>query len=116
MYLKDVLDFYELDENSKFHKKEQIKRLYKEVASVAYGNTMHLLDVIHDLKRAWDSILDTSIKNAFKKAKLMTLEKVVNEKIDLMAKILHSFESLNISIDNDELEKYIHVDNENNKM
>ena len=44
LYLKDVLDFYELDENLKAHKKEQAKRLRRGAANVAFGNPAHLLD------------------------------------------------------------------------
>lgn len=47
LYLKDVLDFYELDESSKSHIKEQARRLPRGSAGVVYGNMAHLLDVAH---------------------------------------------------------------------
>jgi hypothetical protein len=44
LYLKDVLDFYELDEEAKLRKKMQGQRLRRGAAGVAYGNPTHLLD------------------------------------------------------------------------
>jgi hypothetical protein len=44
LYLKDVLDFYELDEEAKLRKKMQGQRLRRSAAGVAYGNPTHLLD------------------------------------------------------------------------
>ena len=44
LYLKDILDFYELDENLKARKKEQAKRLPRGAAGVAYDNPAHMLD------------------------------------------------------------------------
>ena len=43
LYLKDVLDFYQL-EKLKARRKEQAKRLPRGAAGVAYGNPAHLLD------------------------------------------------------------------------
>ena len=44
LYLNDILDFYELDNKLKAHKKEQANRLPWGAAGVAYGNPVHLLD------------------------------------------------------------------------
>jgi hypothetical protein len=46
LYLKDVLDFYELDEEAKLRKKMQERRLQRGAAGVAYGNPAHLFDVM----------------------------------------------------------------------
>ncbi len=73
-YLKDVLDFYELDEEAKLRKKMQGRRLRRGAAGVAYGNPAHLFDAASCVKEAWQSVSPSSIKNAFIKAKIMTLE------------------------------------------
>ena len=52
LYFKDILDFYELDENLKTHKKEQAKRLFRGAAGVAYGNPDHMLDAAEYIKLA----------------------------------------------------------------
>ena len=44
LYLNDVLDFYELGNKLKAHKREQATRLPWGAASVAYGNPIHLVD------------------------------------------------------------------------
>jgi len=41
LYLKDVLDFYELDEEAKLQKKMQGRRLQCDATGVAYGNPAH---------------------------------------------------------------------------
>jgi len=74
LYLKDVLDFYELDEEAKLQKKMQGWRLWRSVVGVAYENPTHLLDAASYVKEAWQSMSLSSIKNAFIKAKIMTLE------------------------------------------
>jgi hypothetical protein len=52
LYLKDVLDFYELDEEAKLRKKMQGRRLRRSVVGVAYGNPAHLLDAVSYVKEA----------------------------------------------------------------
>ncbi len=73
-YLKDVFDFYELDEEAKLRKKMQGRRLWRGAAGVAYGNLAHLLDAASYVKEAWQSMSPSSIKNAFIKTKIMILE------------------------------------------
>jgi hypothetical protein len=74
LYLKDVLDFYEFDDEAKNRKKDQGRRLCQGVAGVLYGNPMHMLDAANYVKDAWDYVSQTSIKNAFVKVELMNLE------------------------------------------
>ena len=69
LYLKDVLDFFELDEEAKLRKKRQGRRLRRGVVGVAYGNAAHLLDAASYVKEAWQSVSPSSIKNAFIKGK-----------------------------------------------
>jgi hypothetical protein len=90
LYLKDVLDFSELDEEVKLRKKMQGRRLRRGAAGVAYGNPAHLLDAASYVKEAWQSVSPNSIKNAFIKAKIMTLEadqEAVNEIEDLVTEV-----------------------------
>jgi hypothetical protein len=60
----------------------------------------------------------TSIKNAFVKAELMNLEPELearNEVDDLCTKFSKAMESLNLSVDPSELEKFVHINDENNE-
>ncbi len=52
LYLKDVLDFYELDDEVKNRKKDQGRRLRRGAARVFYGNPTHLLDAVSYVKDA----------------------------------------------------------------
>jgi len=70
------------------------------------------------VKDAWDSISQTSIKNAFIKAKLMNLElelEVGNEVDDLCTEFSKAMESLNLSVDPSKLEEFVHINNEDNE-
>ncbi len=74
LYFKDVIDFYELDEEAKLRKKMPRRRLRRGAAGVAYENSAHLFDAVSYVKEAWQSVSPNSIKNAFIKVKIMTLE------------------------------------------
>jgi len=118
LYLKDVLDFYELDEEAKLRKKMQGQRLRRDAARIAYGNLAHLLDATNYVKEAWQSVSPNSIKNAFIKAKIMTLEadqETVNEIEDFVTKVTQAIAALNLSVGQDELEEFVHVDDENSE-
>jgi hypothetical protein len=52
LYLKDILDFYELDEQLKQRKRELGKRLRRGAAGVSYENPVHLLDAASYVKEA----------------------------------------------------------------
>jgi hypothetical protein len=70
------------------------------------------------VKEAWQSMSPSSIKNAFIKAKIMTLEanqEVVNEIEDLGTEVAQAFAALNLSVGQDELENFAHVNDENNE-
>ena len=113
LYLKDILDFYDLDENLKARKKEQAKILPRGTAGVAYCNPAHLLDAAQYIKLAWDAISDATIKNAFNKAELVTLNGGAHEEVDMMADLLSSFKTLNILIDENIPDEFVHVYDEN---
>ncbi len=68
LYLKDVLDFYELDDEAKNRKKDQGRRLRQGAIGVLYRNPTPLLNATSYVKDAWDFISQTFIKNAFIKA------------------------------------------------
>ncbi len=69
-------------------------------------------------KEAWQSVSPSSIKNAFIKAETMTLEadhEAMNEIEDLGTEVAQAIAALNLSVGQDELEEFVHVDNENNE-
>jgi adenine-specific DNA methylase len=118
LYLKDVLDFYELDEEAKLRKKMQGRRLRRDATGVTYRNPAHLLDAASYVKEAWQFVSPSSIKNAFIKAKIMTLDadqEAMNEIEDLGTEVAQAISTLNLSIGQDKLEEFVHVDNENNE-
>jgi hypothetical protein len=118
LYLKDVFDFYELDEEAKLQKKMQGRRLRRNAVGVAYINPVHLLDVASYVKEAWQSVSPSSIKNAFIKAKIMTLEadqEVVNKIEDLGTEVAQAIATLNLFVGQDKLEEFVHVDDDNSE-
>ncbi len=118
LYFKDVFDFYELDEEAKFRKKMQGRRLRHGAVGVAYGNPAHLLDAASYVKEAWQSVSPSSIKNAFIKAEIMTLEadqEAVNEIEDLVTEVAQAIAALNLFVGQDKLEEFVHVDDENSE-
>jgi len=93
-------------------------RLQRSVAGVAYGNPVHLFDATSYVKEAWQSVSPSFIKNAFIKAKIMTLEadqEAVNEIKDLGTEVAQTITTLNLSIGQDELEEFVHVNDENSE-
>jgi hypothetical protein len=118
LYLKDVLDFYELDEEAKLRKKMQGRRLRRGVVGITYRNPTHLLDAANYVKEAWQSMSPSFIKITFIKAKIMTLEtdqEAVIEIEDLGTKVAQAIAALNLSVGQDEFENFVHVDDENNE-
>jgi hypothetical protein len=118
LYLKNVLDFYEFDDEAKNQKKDQGRRLHRGAARVLYENPAHLLDAMSYAKDAWDFVSQTSIKNAFVKAKLMNLEPKLeadNKVDDLCIEFSKAMEFLNLSVDPSKVEEFVHIDDEDNK-
>ena len=74
-----------------------------------------MLDVAQYIKLAWNGISDATIKNAFNKAKLVTLKNGANEEVDMMADLLCSFKALNIPIDESTLDEFVHVYDKNSE-
>ena len=113
LYLKVVQGFCDLDEIVRIHKTEQGKRLPRGAAGVAYGKPAHLLDAAHYVKQAWEFISDTSKRNSFNKAQLLTpMAGGVDEEPDFIPELLLSFRALDIAIDKDELDEFMHIDDE----
>jgi hypothetical protein len=116
--LKDVLDCYEFNDEVKNRKKDQGQILHRGAVGVLYGNPAHLFDARSYVKDAWDSVSQTSIKNAFVKAELMNLEPELeagNEVDDLCTEFSKAMESLNMFVDPLELEEFVHIDDEDNE-
>jgi len=60
----------------------------------------------------------SSIKNAFIKAEIMTLEadqEAVNDIEDLVTEVAQAIAALNLSVGQDELEEFVHVNDENSE-
>jgi len=96
----------------------QGRRLRHGAVGVVYGNPAHLLDAVSYVKEAWQSVSPSSIKNAFIKAKIMTLEadqEAVNKIEDLVTEVAQAIAALNLSVGQDELEEFVHVDDENSE-
>jgi hypothetical protein len=77
-----------------------------------------LLDAASYVKEAWQSMSLSSIKNAFIKAKIITLEadqEAMNEIEDLVTEVAQAIAALNLSVGQDELEEFVHVDDENSE-
>jgi hypothetical protein len=119
LYLKDILNFYELDEQLKQRKRKLGKRLRRGATGVSYGNPTHLLDAASYVKEAWDFVLSSSIKNAFSKAELMNLEPKpgAESKNNIIAtELAQTIESVNLSTsEQSELEEFVHIDYESNE-
>jgi hypothetical protein len=118
LYFKDILDFYELDEQLKQRKRKLGKRLRQGAAGVSYENPTHLLDAPSYVKEAWDFVSSSSIKNAFSKAELMNLEPepgAESENNVIAIELAQTIESLNLSINQSELEEFVHIDDESNE-
>jgi hypothetical protein len=118
LYLKDILDFYELDEQLKQRKRELGKRLRRGAVGVSYENPAHLLDAASYVKQAWDSVSSSFIKNAFSKAKLMNLElepRAESKNNVIAIELAQTIESLNLSINQSKLEEFVHIDDKSNE-
>jgi hypothetical protein len=79
---------------------------------------MHLLDATSYVKEACDSVLSSSIKNAFSKAELMNLEpepRAESKNNVIATKLTQTIESLNLSINQSELEEFVHINDESNE-
>jgi hypothetical protein len=94
------------------------KRLQRGAAGVSYENPAHLLDAASYVKEVWDSVSSSSIINAFSKAELMNLEPkpgAESENNVIATELAQTIESLNLSINQLELEEFVHIDDESNE-
>ena len=74
-----------------------------------------MLNAAQYIKLAWDAISDATMKNAFNKAELVTLKGGTHEKIDMMTDLLGRFKALNIPVDENTLDEFVRVDDENSE-
>jgi hypothetical protein len=96
----------------------QGRKLRRSATKVAYENLAHMFNVASYVKEAWQSVSPSSIKNAFIKAEIMTLEvdqEAVNKIEGLGTKGAQAMATLNLSVGQDKLEEFVHVDNENSE-
>ena len=82
-----------------------------------YGNPAHLLDAAKYVQIAWDAVEPISIKHCFQKAKIMDFKEPVprddnsNDAFDL-SKLIQPIESIQEEITANDLEAFIHIDDE----
>ena len=62
MYLKDTIEFYELDPKAKQALMEQGKKQRRGSAGVSFGSSAHILDAARYIKNAWENISPITIK------------------------------------------------------
>jgi hypothetical protein len=77
-----------------------------------------MFDATNYVKDAWDSVSQTFKKNAFVKVELMNLQPKLeagNKVDDLCTEFSKAMESLNLSVNPSELEKFVHIDDEDNE-
>ncbi len=118
LYFKDIFDLYKLDEQLKQWKRELGKRLRRGATWVSCRNPAHLLDAASYVKEAWDSVSSSSIKNAFSKVELMNLELELGAESEnniIATELAQTIETLNLSINQSELEEFVHIDDESNE-
>ena len=115
LYLKEVLNYYEMDEGLKSIKAVQGKQLSRGAAGVAYGNAAHLLDAANFVKEAWDAISAETIANSFAKAEIMTLTPVPveNSESEWINEIISMFAKVSIEIDINDAINFERIDEEN---
>ena len=130
IYLKDVLEFNELDNVQKEHKRAQGQRLLRGAAGTTYGNPAYLLDAANYVKCVVDAITSTTISNAFKKAEIIKtlqneeeeqtqnenseddeeISEVDEEFNDMFADLIQDLASLNINVTEDEMNRFLNAD------
>jgi len=117
LYLKDVIDYNDLDQVQKEHKHAQAQRLPRGAAGAAFGNPAHLLDAANYVQHAWNDVTSTTISNAWRKAEIIEkLEQVEEEdagELDDVTfdEILQQLTSFNIT--EEEMNEFLNSDNEN---
>ena len=103
LYMKDVLEFHELNDDAKNALKIQEKSQRRGAAGVAYGKPAHLLDASRYINEAWNAITQQTIKNAFIKADLKIWNQAEEEPssdiVDLMV-LISGFNNLKVSLFN----------------
>ena len=116
LYLKDVVEFYGLQEEVKDSINDQARQLRRGVAGIAHGRSANLLDAAYYVKRAWESITETTIQNCFRKAELGLSLPCANPSGDNddFSDFIHLLQNLSLDINRDELNDFINADDESN--
>ena len=116
--MKDVLNFYTLNDNSKKAVLEQSQKLRRGAAGVAHGKPATLFDASMYIKQAWEEVNKTSIQNCFQKADLKIqfvgdLGQCTNKNMDLnVDDLVDLFKEMTVTIDKHTLEEFVRIDNE----
>ena len=96
LLLKDVLSFYQLDNNQQLLKEEGSKFCRVSIG-VRYGRPVTLLDAVNYAKKECDKVTDETIKNSFIKADFrISLDSAVTETFE-NNEFLKNFKNVNIT-------------------
>ena len=116
LILKDVLSFYELNNDNQKLLKEEVYKCRKRFIGVCYGRLATLLDAANYAKEAWDKVTDETIKNAFIKADLrISLDNAVTETFD-NDKFLKLFKNINITATEQDIDEFVTIDDESSHV
>ena len=116
MYLKDVLKFYELDNESKAMITEQSSKMRRGSAGVQFGKPATILDAACYVHKAWSMITEDTIRNSFIKANLrMNLSQAKPEEL-FSNEFVSLFNELNIQVTEEEVNQFIDVDTEGSSV
>ena len=113
LYLKVVLDFYSLSDQSKKTVKEQSEKLHRGAAGVAHEEPANLFETSCYIKKSWQDDNQISIQNSFIKADLGVKFSHLfdnNSECTTIGDILNLFKDLKISVDKNTFEEYVQMD------
>ena len=115
LYLKDILNFHELDNNTKKALKTQGKAQRRGAAGVSFGNPAHLMDAAGYIKEAWDNVSPSTIRNAFISADLKMNLGVEVQTYDVnIQDVIVGFNVVNIDVTSADFEATLDIDTEGN--
>mgnify|MGYP003334255004 FL=1 len=118
LYLRDVLEFYDLHESTKAKKTECIGRLRRGAVGVDFGRRAHLLDCASYVLEAWTAVSDKSIHNSFRKAEIIDFkDDPASEEDEFafdMGSLVESIQELRDEIKSEDIDSFLHIDNEDN--
>ena len=112
LLLKDVLSFYQLDNDNQQLLKEECFKFRRGYVGICYGRLASLLDAANYTKEQWNKVTDETIKNIFIKADLrISLSSAVTKTFDNY-EFLKLFRNFNIIATEQDMDEFIAIDDE----